>query len=188
VLGVFTVHTILRIHGVPGLNAAAGSAAYSFKPGFHRMPQRGLLTHHARSRKVQAGATSGLAALPMSAAQGHALQAIAHQLLAALDPYQDSLGELVAGWPDLAFYRGVSARIDQIRNYTLALPEIRVQWAALLVAHTTLVQALCKLAPGSEAEAAPQLRDLRDEHAACVAALRARLRWAIERRALGLAR
>ena len=111
----------------------------------------------------------------MSASESHALDAIAFQLVAALDAYERDVGRMLSAWPDPELYRTVSEQVDQIRMYSSALPETRVQWVEVLIAHAELVHGLWRAqgdGPGEEARA--RMAAVRERHAAAVAALRQR--------------
>lgn len=110
----------------------------------------------------------------MSAAESHALDAVALQLVSALDRYGQDTAALIAHWPDLERYRGVSDQVETIRMYSSALPPVQVQWVELLIAHAELVHVLWRGQYGGEPGAGEQLAAVRDRHADCLAALRAR--------------
>lgn len=108
----------------------------------------------------------------MSAHPQAQLDAIAFQLAATIESYEQHVGALVAAWPDMERYRTVSESIEEIRRYALALPTLSVQFVALLIAHTELVHALWKQTndPGHAANQA--LAPAREQHGECIAALR----------------
>jgi hypothetical protein len=109
----------------------------------------------------------------MSAHPTDALDAIALQLVAALERYAADTAQMVARWPDLERYRGVSEQIEQIRMYASALPEARVQWVELLIAHSELVHLLWRV----QCETGLAMVDtisVREHHADALAALRNR--------------
>lgn len=112
----------------------------------------------------------------MSASQAPALDAIALQLAAALEKYEADTAAMVAAWPDMELYRGVSEQVETIRMYSSALPAASVQWVELLIAHADLVHLLWQTQyanPGTTAGRA-QLAARRDRHSDCVLALRNR--------------
>jgi hypothetical protein len=112
----------------------------------------------------------------MSASQAHALDAIAFQLVAALDAYDRDTERMIKAWPEPELYRKVSVQVDEIRMYSSALPQLRVQWVEVLIAHAELVHCLWRAQsgglPGDDARA--KIAGVREHHAAAVAALRHR--------------
>lgn len=110
----------------------------------------------------------------MSASQAPALDAIALQLAAALDPYDRDAAAMVAGWPDMDLYRSVGEQVEKIRMYSNALPAAGVQWVELLIAHAELMHLLWQGQSGGTADGLAQVAARRDRHAACVLALRHR--------------
>ncbi|RYF15314.1 MAG: hypothetical protein EOO30_15000 [Comamonadaceae bacterium] len=110
----------------------------------------------------------------MSALQLHALDAIASQVVDALEKYGTDAERMMAAWPDLELYREVSDQIEGIRLYSGALPEARVQWVELLIAHAELIHFLWRLQYGDREAALGQIGPVRDRHADAVAALRRR--------------
>src|SRR4051812_43655611 len=112
----------------------------------------------------------------MSAFQSAALDAIAMQLGAALDAYEEATERMIAGWPDMERYALVSQLVEKIRMFCAALPELRVQWAELLIAHAELVHHLWRLQYGAKAPLREHLAPLLAGNAAAVQALRRRSR------------
>jgi hypothetical protein len=110
----------------------------------------------------------------MSASQAHALDAIAFQLVAALEAYDRDAGRLVASWPDPELYRSVSDQVDRIRMYSSALPQTRVQWVEVLISHAELVHGLWRAQPGLGDDVLAQVASVRARHSAAIAALRTR--------------
>ena len=110
----------------------------------------------------------------MSASHAPALDAVAFQLAAGLEEYDQSVQQMLDTWLDMDLYRRVSAQIEQIRMYSAALPQLSVAWVELLIAHAELVHCLWR------AQLAPALPDgrtlaqVREHHSDCVAALRGR--------------
>lgn len=110
----------------------------------------------------------------MSASQAPALDAIALQLAAALDPYDRDAAALVARWPDMALYRSVGEQVEKIRMYSSSLPSAGVQWVELLIAHAELLHLLWQVQSAGTAVEHAQVSALRERHADCVLALRQR--------------
>jgi hypothetical protein len=108
----------------------------------------------------------------MSASQLPALDAIAFQLVAALDCYDEDVTRMLDDWPDVELYRRVGEQMGRIRMYSSALAEARVQWVELLIAHSELVHCLWRRAEGHEPK--EPVEQARDRHADAVAALRRR--------------
>jgi len=110
----------------------------------------------------------------MSASHAPALDAIAFQLAAGLEKYEESVQRMVDNWLDMELYRTVSEEIEEIRMYSAALPQLSVAWVELLIAHAELVHCLWR---GEHAATLPDGRTLpqvREHHRACVATLRSR--------------
>ena len=110
----------------------------------------------------------------MSASQGQARDAVALQLATALEKYDAATGAMVAGWPNLERYQEVSAQVETIRMYCNGLPELRVQWVELLIAHSELVHFLWRVQYGDQEAARAEIGGVREHHSDCVAALRKR--------------
>lgn len=110
----------------------------------------------------------------MSAYESHALDSIALRLLAALEQYDAQTAVTLAAWPDLDAYGRMSEQVDQIRSYSSSLPQLRVQWVELLIAHAELVHCLWRAQFGEDELALRQVGAVRDHQADCIAALRAR--------------
>ena len=110
----------------------------------------------------------------MSASESNALDAIAFQLVAALEQYDVDVGRMVAAWPDLDAYRAVSEQIETIRMYSSTLPEVRVQWVEVLISHAQLIHHLWRMQWAPPGRPNAQVAGIRERHADCVAALRKR--------------
>jgi len=110
----------------------------------------------------------------MSGSQALALDAVALQLRAALDQYEADVNGMVDEWLDMERYHAVSEQIERIRQYSAALPALRVQWMELLIAHAELVHSLWRRR-FQEVDADRQLlAQSRERHARCVQSLRER--------------
>jgi hypothetical protein len=118
----------------------------------------------------------------MSASQAPALDAIAFQLCAALEQYEQDVGRMVDTWLDMELYQSVSAQVEEIRRFSAALPQLSVQWAELLIAHAELAHSLWRLRFQEVPTHRERLGEVRARHAACVASLRSRGMRLISRR------
>jgi hypothetical protein len=110
----------------------------------------------------------------MSAAQSHALDAIALQLVAALEQYEADVSSMIDHWPDLDRYREVSEQVEKIRMFCSAVPDVRVHWVELLISHSELVHFLWKAQYGGGDARREHIGSVRDHHADAVIALRNR--------------
>jgi hypothetical protein len=81
----------------------------------------------------------------MSASQGHAFSAIAFQLAAALEAYEQDVAALLAGSFDPEVYRRVSRHMDAMRMYAAALPSVSVAWVEVLIRHFELTHGLWRV-------------------------------------------
>jgi hypothetical protein len=117
----------------------------------------------------------------MSALQRNALDAISLQMVEALEHYDEDTARMIEAWPDLELYRMVSDGIEAIRAYSGNVPEVRVQWVELLIAHAELVHFLWRTQYGDRGGAREQIGAVRQHHARCIAALRSRGIWAASR-------
>jgi hypothetical protein len=100
----------------------------------------------------------------MSASDGPALSAIAFQLAATLETYEEHVAALVRTPTDLDLYRRTSSDVDHMRMYAAALPAISVPWVEVLIRHFELTHGLWRAQRDSaHARELPQLhRQLRD--------------------------
>lgn len=110
----------------------------------------------------------------MSAPQNATFDAIALQLVAALEQYDRDTEDMIAAWPDLERYRTVSEQIEKIRTFSADVPMARVQWIELLIAHAELIHFLWRLQYGNQPAARAELGSVREHHGDCVRALRQR--------------
>lgn len=117
----------------------------------------------------------------MSASHASALDAIAFQLVAALENYEAAVERMLAGWPDLEGYREVSDRVEKIRLYSSALPDLRVQWVEVLISHAELVHFLWRMQYADRDAARAQIGGVREQHGHAVRALRERCMRGIQR-------
>jgi hypothetical protein len=78
----------------------------------------------------------------MSASQAQALSAIAFQLAAALQAYEEEVDSMVAAPLDAEQYQRVSQRMDEMRMYATAFPALSVAWVELMIRHFELMHGL----------------------------------------------
>lgn len=109
----------------------------------------------------------------MSAFHAPALQSIALQLAETLGEYEVALDAMLETWPDLEPYGAVSAKVEEIRLLSGALPSLSAEWIELLIAHAELMHCLWRLQFGSRGPQAKGLGQMRAHHGFCVTALRA---------------
>lgn len=110
----------------------------------------------------------------MSASHAPALDAIAFQLAAALEKYDQDVTVMLETWLDMDCYHAVSEQIERIRMYSAALSVLSVHWVELLIAHAELVHSLWRL-PFQEVDAdRERLQQVRERHARCIESLRTR--------------
>ena len=110
----------------------------------------------------------------MSAFEAPALDAIAFQLAAALEKYEQQVARMVDTWLDMDLYREVSDQIEEIRMFAAALPQLSVPWVELLIAHAELVHSLWRLRFQDVAADRERFGEVRAHHTACVESLRHR--------------
>jgi hypothetical protein len=88
----------------------------------------------------------------MSASAAPELSAIAFQLAAALDAYEQELARLVRGPFDVDVYQRVSRQMDQMRMYAASLPALSVLWVEVMIRHFELTHGLWRLQKDSKAQ------------------------------------
>lgn len=102
------------------------------------------------------------------------MAAIASQLAGALDAYEAEVASMAARPEDLDAYRQVSERMDQMRLYAGALPELSVPWAELLIRHFEFTHGVWQL---QQQKIRPEALDaLRAQHHEAVLSVAGRLR------------
>jgi hypothetical protein len=109
----------------------------------------------------------------MSISHTSALTAVAFQLVAALERYQDAFDELVESWFDRARCHAVVHLLDEIRKLRCALPQLAVDMMEVAIRHTELLQRLwtrATIAPG--AAVAGEIGALRGRHREAIEAMR----------------
>lgn len=110
----------------------------------------------------------------MSAYDAPAFDAIAFQLAAALEKYDEDVGTMVDTWLDMEVYRAVSDQVEDIRMLTAALPQLSVAWVELLIAHAELVHSLWRLRFREDEIDRGKLAEVRTRHNDALQALRNR--------------
>jgi hypothetical protein len=100
----------------------------------------------------------------MSAAQFPALSAIAFQLAAAVERYDEEVAVMLHAPRDADAYQRVSRRMDEMRMYAAALPPVAVAWVELMIRHFELTHGLWRAQqdPASQVELAGYQRRLRE--------------------------
>jgi hypothetical protein len=78
----------------------------------------------------------------MSASQGHALSAIAFQLAAALEAYEEDIATMVRAPRDPVVYHRVTRRMDEMRMYAAAVPPVSVAWVEVMIRHFELTHGM----------------------------------------------
>jgi hypothetical protein len=78
----------------------------------------------------------------MSASQAHALSAIAFQLAAALEAYEEDVAAMVRAPRDPEIYHRVTKKMDEMRLYAAALPQVSVAWVEVMIRHFELTHGM----------------------------------------------
>lgn len=102
--------------------------------------------------------------------QPAALSAIAFQLVAALERYEQDLEQLRVNQQHLELYQRVSRHMDEMRMYSASLPQVSVPWVEVLIGHFELTHCLWRLQGGGDKRAT--LERLSEKHRGVVARLR----------------
>jgi hypothetical protein len=110
----------------------------------------------------------------MSASEAPAFDAIAIQLAAALEQYEQGVSEMIDTWLDTDRYQEVSQQIEDIRMLSAAMPSLSIHWVELLIAHAELVHSLWRLRFQDIGPDRLKLEEVRTRHAHCVTLLRSR--------------
>ena len=117
----------------------------------------------------------------MSARDQDTREAIALQLIEALEAYEADVKLLCGSWLDMELYQSVSQQVDELRLYAAALPRVSVQWVAVLISHAELIHSLWK-ARKSEADDAASVENLLVDHIAAIHLLNRAARVLVTRR------
>jgi len=104
----------------------------------------------------------------MSAFDAPAFSAIAFQLAATLESYDENVSALVRTPLDPELYRVVSKQMDDMRMYAASLPPVSVAWVEVMIRHFELTHGMWR----------QQQDGCNDEE---LKQLRAQLRGAVER-------
>ncbi|MDB5751411.1 MAG: hypothetical protein JWP65_1832 [Ramlibacter sp.] len=97
----------------------------------------------------------------MSASQGSALNAVAFQLAATLESYEEDVGRLMRSPLEPDLYRRVSRHVDLMRMYAASFPSLSVAWIEVLIRHFELTHGLWREQSGQPAELEARLLHLR---------------------------
>jgi hypothetical protein len=97
--------------------------------------------------------------------------AVAFQVIAALESYEANLKKLAATWLDMDLYSQVSHHLDVVRLHAAGLPSIAVAWVEVLISHTELIHDLWR-STHAQPKAAASNAQLLDRHLAAIASLR----------------
>ena len=101
------------------------------------------------------------------------LSAIAFQLLASLDDYEQALEAVPTHGTDAELLARMSLHFDQMQLQAATLPELSVSWIALLISRAELMHRLW-MTQQRAARPGPELPELLQQHREAVQALRAR--------------
>jgi hypothetical protein len=107
----------------------------------------------------------------VSAPQFHAAEAVAFQLAAALELYEEGVGQLMAAASfDCALYSRVSRAVDEMRLYCASLPSLSVPWVHLLITHAELMH--CFFEGARDGQVSTETGSCRERHLHALGALR----------------
>ena len=81
----------------------------------------------------------------MAAFDQPVLSAIAFQLAASLDAYEQDIARLVRGPFDLEAYQRASRHMDQMRLYAATVPMVSVAWVEVMIRHFELTHGIWRL-------------------------------------------
>ena len=81
----------------------------------------------------------------MSASDAPALSALAFQLAAALDAYEQDVAILARGPFDSDAYYRASRHMDEMRMYAASLPMLSVAWVEVMIRHFELTHGIWRL-------------------------------------------
>lgn len=98
-------------------------------------------------------------------------RAIACQLAAALEQYDQRSEEMVRTWLDMKLYAEVSGLVDEMRLYCSCLSRLSVPWVEFLITHSELVFSLWRSGSGPGA-GCPEIDACVRKHSAALRDLR----------------
>ena len=78
----------------------------------------------------------------MTSVPASSLHALALDLAAALDQYEQDVEDLLHAWPDPGRYRRVTDSLEKVRRCAAVLPRLTIPTVELLIAHAELAQGL----------------------------------------------
>jgi hypothetical protein len=107
----------------------------------------------------------------MTSVPGSSLNALAVDLAAALDRYEQDVEDLVRVWPDPEHYRRVIDAMEQVRLAAAPLPRLSIRAVELLISHAELVQGLWD-STDPRLQAEESVWPVVEQHRACVFRLR----------------
>jgi hypothetical protein len=106
----------------------------------------------------------------MSAPQDRAQDAVAFELAAALESYEEEVQRLVGTWLDMELYASVSSRVDRMKMLSASLPQLAVPWVHLLISHAELIHCLWKC--GEQSRSSRDVEQCRERHVLAITAMR----------------
>ena len=134
------------------------------------------------SKMLHLGPWASPAASAPAGPPGASPTAIAFQLAATLEAYEQDAFRLEDAGPDQALWAEVDAEMDRIRSFCAAFPSLDRASTTLFVLHEKWLQALRLAAAGSSPEAKHHLAELRGAHAQSVSRLRGQCLQRLTRR------
>lgn len=110
----------------------------------------------------------------------HAAQesAIAFQLAATLDAYEQELGKVRLGGPTVDTLAQMAQHFDQMQLYAASLPQLSVSWVALLISRAEFTHHLWRAQGRTETG---NLQLLLEQHKDAIEGLRSRCRRMLRR-------
>jgi hypothetical protein len=108
----------------------------------------------------------------MSASSAPAMRAVALQLAAALDRYQQDFDTMLGAGSDSVHYREVTRELHDIRQMKGSLPELSEEMADVLIRHVEMMHAVWNVQLHPSQAHQCNLRTLRLRHRQAVDAMR----------------
>lgn len=109
--------------------------------------------------------------LPSHAAE---LSAIAFQLLASVEDYEQALADVPVQGPEPELLARLAADFDQMQLQAATLPQLSVSWVALLISRAELMHRLWVPHQNHAPHAGGEFGELLEQHREAVHALRCR--------------